>query len=101
VGIEELRPIIGMQLFDPKGQPLEHLFEGRFHRPLASSQEHHPFTIGSVRACARFLRNLRCTADGLIVSNWLSTSAVKISEPKLAKCLAIRTKLGVSRSAQM
>ena len=42
--IEELRPIIGMQLFDRKGQPLEHLIEGRFHRLLPSSQEHHALT---------------------------------------------------------
>src|SRR6266487_5368147 len=45
--IEELRPIIGMQLFDRKGQPLEYLGEGHFHRPLASSQEHYSLAPAS------------------------------------------------------
>jgi hypothetical protein len=50
---------------------------------------------------ARFSRNMRCTVAQLIVASWLSISAVKTSTPKLAKCLAIHSKLGVNRSAQM
>jgi hypothetical protein len=42
--IEELRPIIEMQLFDRERQPLKHLLEGHFHRLIASSQEHHALT---------------------------------------------------------
>jgi hypothetical protein len=44
---------------------------------------------------------MRCTVAQLIVASWLSISAVKTSTPKLAKCLAIHSKLGVNRSAQM
>src|SRR2546421_8297065 len=42
--MKELGPIIRMQLFDRKGQPLEHLRKGAFHRQLPSSQEHHALT---------------------------------------------------------
>src|SRR5438067_8768252 len=42
--IEELASIIGMQLFDRKGEPRDHLSEGPFHGLLASSQEHHTLT---------------------------------------------------------
>jgi hypothetical protein len=38
-----------------------------------------------------------CTVAQLIVASWLSISAVKTSTPKLATCLAIHSKLGVTR----
>ena len=45
--VEELRAIIGMQFFDGKGQPLDHLLKGFAHRLVAASREHHPFTPAS------------------------------------------------------